>query len=218
MLRGFRRRLHEARNEPLARFSLRVLAVSPFEEEPEPDSDYLPSLIVESSPAPGEGDLPPAAFAIGALLFVEWVTRREASDEPILPIRLRALLPRLRVAVRGGHLGPGRYAAHRAGQQERYFHHREAAVFDLALLRDDTGLYLSVKSRIVKGPWTEASALLEAATLAPYETLLRAERDEALATLAWLDLAVKQWLRGYEAGFPVAAWDMARPLQPPGEG
>lgn len=218
MLRGFRRRLHEAQNEPLARFSLRVLAVSPFEEEPDPDSDYLPSLIVESIPAPGEGDLTPTAFAIGALLFVEWAIRREASDEPILMSRLRAILPRLRVATRGGHLGPGRYDAHRAGQRERYFHHREAAVFDLALLRDDAGLYLAVKSRLAKGPWNEPSTLLEAATLAPYEALLRTERDEALAILAWLDLAVKHWRSGYEAGFPVAAWRLDEALQGPVEG
>lgn len=216
MLRGFRRRLHEARNEPLARFSLRVLAVSPFEAEPDPDDGYVPSLIVTSAPAPGEGDLTPTAFAIGALLFVEWAMARQGGDEPLLALRLRALLPRLRVAVRGGQLGPGRYAAHRAGQQERYFHHREAAVYDTALLRDEAGLYVSVKGRLTKGSWTEAGTLLEAATLAPYEALLRVDRDVGLATLAWLDLAVERWLAGYEAGFPVGAWDLAGELRGPG--
>lgn len=217
MLRGLRRRLHEARNEPLARYSLRVLAVSPFEEEPDLDDGYLPSLIVDSTPAPGEGDLSPTAFAIGALLFVDWAMARQVGDEPILALRLRALLPRLRVAVRGGHLGPGRYATHRAGQQERYFHHREASAYDVALLRDDTGLYLTVKGRLTKGSWTEADTLLEAATLAPYEALLRTEREEGLALIAWLNLAVEHWLAGYEAGFPVGAWELAEALRGPGE-
>src|SRR5690349_2692099 len=103
MLRGFKRRLHEARNTPLASFTLRVLAVSPYPEEPEDDKDYHPSLIVESSPAPDDPVLSTSAFAIGALLFVEWAYARQ--EDVTLTHRLRALLPRLRVAVRGGHLG-----------------------------------------------------------------------------------------------------------------
>lgn len=217
MLRGLRRRLHGARAEPLARFSLRVLAVSPFAEEPGPDDGYLPSLIVDSTPAPGADGLPPAAFAIGALLFVEWAMGRQAGEEPLLALRLRALLPRLRAAVRGGHLGPGRYAAHRAGQRERFFRHREAASYDVTILRDDSGLYPTVKSRPTKGPWTEAGTLLEAATLAPYEALLRTEREEGLALITWLDLAVERWLAGYEANFPVGAWDLTGVLHAPGE-
>jgi len=215
MLRGFRRRLHEARNEPLARFTLRVLAVSPFPEEPENDENYLPSLIVESSPAPDDAALPPVAFAIGALLFIEWAYARQ--EDVTLTHRLQALQPRLRVAVRGGHLGPARYAAHRAGQQERYFHHREAATYELTIYRDEMGLFLAVRERVAKGPWTAAATLLEAATLAPYEALLRLERDEALATLDWLMAGGEHWRRGRMAGFPVAEWDLAGELRGPGE-
>ncbi len=214
MLRGLRRRLYEARNEPLARFTLRVLAVSPFPEEPENDENYFPSLIVESSPAPDDAALPPVAFAIGTLLFVEWAYARQ--EEATLTHRLQALLPRLRVAVRGGHLGPARYAAHRAGQQERYFHQREAATYEVAIHRDETGLFVAVRERVMKGPWPATATLLEAATLAPYEALLRLEREEALATLAWLAVGVEHWPCGRIAGFPVTEWDLAGALREPG--
>ncbi len=215
MLRGLRRRLHEARNEPLARFTLRVLAVSPYPEEPEDDENYQPSLIIQSSPAPDDPALSPVAFAIGALLFVEWAYARQ--EDVTLTHRLQALLPRLRVAVRGGHLGPARYITHRAGQQERYFHHREAATYEVAIHRDETGLFVTVRERLVKGRWTAAATLLEAATLAPYEALLRLEREEALATLAWLAAGGEHWPRGRLAGFPVTEWDLSGPLQGPGE-
>jgi hypothetical protein len=214
MLRGLRRRLHEARNAPLARFTLRVLAVSPFPEEPEKDENYQPSLIVDSSPAPDDPSLSPVGFAIGALLFVEWAYARQ--EEVTLTQRLHALLPRLRVAVRGGHLGPARYAAHRAGQRERYFHHREAATYEVAIHRDELGLFVAVRERVAKGPWTAAATLLEAATLAPYEALLRLERDEALATLDWLAAGGEHWPRGRTAGFPVAEWELTGELRGPG--
>jgi hypothetical protein len=215
MLRGFKRRLHEARNAPLAQFTLRVLAVSPYPEEPEDDENYQPSLIVESSPALDDPALTPTAFAIGALLFVEWAYARQ--EDVTLTQRLGALVPRLRVAVRGGHLGPARYATHRAGQQERYFHHREAATYEVAIHRDETGLFVAVRERVAKGRWTAAATLLEAATLAPYEALLRLEREEALATLAWLAAGGEHWPRGRMAGFPVTAWDLAVGLRGPGE-
>lgn len=198
----------------MGRFTVRVLAVSPFEEEPGANEGYLPSLIVESAPAPGEGELSPAGFAIGALLFTEWAVGQ--GGDGALATRLRAILPRLRVATRGGQLGPGRYAAHRAGQRERYFHPREAATYEVAIGRDDAGLYVLVKSRVAKGPWTAAATLLEAATLAPYEALLRTGREEGLATLGWLEVAVERWAAGYEAGFPVGAWDVAGELGGPG--
>ena len=38
--------------------------------------------------------------------------------------------------------------------------------------------------------------LLEAATLAPYEALLRTEREEALAILDWLATGGEHWPRG----------------------
>jgi hypothetical protein len=213
MLRGLRRRFGGARGAPLALFTLRVIAVSPFPAEPEDDEDYHPTLIVESAPAPDAPDLSPEGFAIGALLFVEWAYRR--AEDVTLPLRLRALLPRLRQAVKQGRVGPEAYARHRAAQQERYFHHREAASYEVALHRDDAGLYIGVKRRVADGKWTAAATLLEAATLAPYEALLRLDEATALATLAWLTHAVGRWLEEYEAGFPVTEWDPAGPLSGP---
>jgi hypothetical protein len=215
MLRGLRRRLPGTRGTPLALLTFRVVAVSPFPEEPADDEDYRPSLIVEAAPDPGAGGVTPAAFAIGALLFVEWAYDR--LDDQTLPLRLRSLGPRLRLAVRQGLVGPERYAGHRAGQRERYFNHREAATFEVALHRDDDGLYPVVKRRVADGKWTEAAALLEAATLAPYEALLRLDPAAALALLAWLDLAAARWLAGHAAGFPVADGDPAGRLSPPAE-
>ncbi|HEY8602633.1 MAG TPA: hypothetical protein VIL85_29715, partial [Thermomicrobiales bacterium] len=114
------------------------------------------------------------------------------------------------------HLGPARYAAHRAGQRERYFHHREAATYEVAIHRDELGLFVAVRERVAKGPWTAAATLLEAATLAPYEALLRLERDEALATLDWLAAGGEHWPRGRTAGFPVAEWELTGELRGPG--
>jgi hypothetical protein len=217
MLRGIRRRFSGTRGAPLATFTLRVIAVSPFPEEPENDEDYHPTLIVESAPAPDTPDLTPEGFAIGALLFVEWAFRR--AEDMTLPLRLRALLPRLRQAVKQGRVGPESFARHRATQQERYFHHREAASFEVSLHRDDAGLYVGVKRRVADGRWNEAATLLEAATLAPYEALLRLDEPAALATLDWLTHAVERWLNEFEAGFPVAEWDPEGPLQgPPASG
>jgi hypothetical protein len=215
MLRGLRRRFSGTRGAPLASFTFRVVAVSPFPEEPEDDENYYPTLIVESAPAPGAPDLTPEGFAIGALLFVEWAYRR--AEDTTLPLRLRALLPHLRQAVKHGRVGPEAFARHRATQQERYFHHREAASYEVTLHRDDAGLYLGVKRRVVDGKWTEAATLLEAATLAPYEALLRLDEPAALATLDWLTHAVERWLDEIEAGFPITEWDPAEPLAPPSE-
>lgn len=214
MLRGLRRRFVGARGVPLALFTIRVIAVSPFPEEPEGDEDYHPTLIVASAPAPDSAEITPEGFAIGALLFVEWAYRR--LEDVTLPLRLRALLPRLRQAVKQGRVGPAAWERHRAVQQERYFHHREAASYEVALQRDADGLYLTVKRRIADGKWTEAATLLEAATLAPYEALLRLDEPTAFASLAWLAHAVERWLDEFEAGFPVLEWDPAGPLVGPG--
>lgn len=214
MLRGLRRRLGAARGTPLARFTIRVLAVSPFPDEPIDEEDYFPSLIVETIPPPEADEIAPDAFAMGALLFVEWAYQR--SEEVTLLVRLRALLPRLGVAVKVGRVGPAAYAAHRAGQRENFYHHREAATYDVALHRDDAGLYLNVKRRVADGRWTEAATLLEAATLAPYEALLRVDQPTATAMLAWLARAAERWYAENPADFPVAAWDPAGSLAPPG--
>lgn len=216
MLRDLRRRFGTSRGAPLASFALRVLAVSPFPDEPTDDKDYHPTLIVTSIPEPDAGAAGGGAFVLGALLFADWAQGR--LGEATLPLRLRALVPRLRVAVRGGRLGPEGYARHRAAQAERYFHQREAATFDLALHRDADGLYLAVKRRVADGRWTEEAALLEAATLAPYEALLRLDPAAALAALDWLDWAVERWLAELPADFPVDRWDPAVSLTPPPPG
>lgn len=208
MLRGLRRHFGPGRGEPLARFALRAIAVSPTPEEPEDDEQYAPMLIVESAPEPEDPALGPGAFTIGALLFVEWAVAR--LGDTTLPERLRALLPRLRAAVETGRVGPERYGAHRAGQRERYFNHREAAVYDVSLHRDDAGLYVAVGQQIARGRWTAEATLLQAATVAPYEALLRLGAPEGLELLAWLDHATNRWLDDEDAGFPVAAWDLER--------
>src|SRR3954464_6969788 len=114
MLRDLRRRYHSPREEPLARFALMGTAVSPFPDEPDDDEAYFPSLIVSAAPAP---DLPPQHLAIGILLFVEWADGQ--LGDTALPMRLQALLPRLRVGVDMGRIGPDQRAAHRAAQHER---------------------------------------------------------------------------------------------------
>lgn len=216
VLRGLRRRFRPSRGEALARFNLRVVAVSPFPEEPEDDETYRPTLIVAAAPDPGDPALGPGQIAVGTLLFVEWAQSR--LDDETLPVRLGALLPRLRLSVELGRTGPAHYARHREGQRERYFNHREAAVYQVALHRDDGGLYTVVERRIARGRWTERATLLEAATLAPYEALLRLEPPESFALLAWQSRAVERWLDGEGAGFPVAGWDPERSLVPPDEG
>ncbi len=216
MLRGLRRRFSGARGAPLAGFVIRVIAVSPFEEEPEDNKDYTPTLIVESGPAPGDPALGPGAVAIGTLLFVEWAQSR--LGDATLPLRLRALLPRLRVGVESGRVGSHAYARHRANQRERFFNHREAAAYTVALHRDEAGLYVVVGQRIARGRWTADATLLEAATVAPYEATLRLDPPAALALLAWQGRAVRHWLDGEEADFPVTAWDPAEPPSPPREG
>ncbi|HET8625965.1 MAG TPA: hypothetical protein VFL91_01000 [Thermomicrobiales bacterium] len=214
MLRGVRRRWRGRREEPLACFTVRVLAVSPYPEEPE-DESYTPTLLVESAPDPGDPALGPGQVAVGALLFVAWAQRRLGTAE--LPLRLRAVLPRLRHAVEVGAVGPERYAAHRATQHERYFHQREAATYAVELRRDEDGLYVAVTTRVAKGRWTPEAAVLQAATMAPYEALLRLAAPEQRALLAWLERAVARWLDGHAPDFPVADWDPAAPLAPPGE-
>lgn len=214
MLRGVRRRWSERREAPLACLTFRVLAVSPYPEEPD-DEQYSPSLIVESVPAPGAAVLDAASLAYGVLLFVEWSWRK--LGDPALPLRLRALLPRLRLAVDLGKVGPEQYAAHRQGQRERFFHHREAATYLVELRRDDAGVYAAVESHVAKGDWTLASTLLEAATVAPYEALLRLAPPDQRALLAWLERAVACWLDQRDAGFPVLAWEPAALVAPESE-
>ena len=213
MLRGLRRRFGPARGAPLATFVIRAVAVSPFEAEPEDDKEYRPALIVESAPEPGDPSFGPGAAAIGVLLFVEWAQAQ--LGDATLPLRLRALLPRLRAAVAAGRVGPEGYARHRATQRERYFNHREAAAYAVGLHRDEAGLYAVVGQRIARGRWTAEAALLEAATVAPYEALLRLDPPPALALLAWLERAVQRWLDEQDAGFPVTTWDPAEPPAPP---
>lgn len=215
MLRGMRRRFSQTRGAPLATFALRVLAVSPYPEEPEGDEGYRPTLIVELEPAPDRPAPGAGAVAIGTLLFVEWAQAR--LDDATLPLRLRALLPRLRVAVESGRVGPHTRAQHRRNQGERYFNHREAAAYTVELHRDEGGVYVAVDRRVAHGRWTEAATTLEAATVAPYEALLRLDPAAAAALLAWQGRAVARWLDAEDAAFPVADWDPDRPPAPPGE-
>jgi hypothetical protein len=213
MLRNLRRRFRGTRGEPLAAFALRVTAVCPYPEEPEDEEHYTPSLIVAATPEPGDPDLTPAQLAIGTLLFVEWAYAQR--PDGALPTRLRSLLPYLRPAVKHGRLGPARYAAHRANQRENYFHHREAATYDISLHRDDSGLYIAVDRKIAKGRWSEETTLFEAATVAPYEALLRLDPPEGLALLDWLTLAIDRWLAGAGADFPAQTWSLDQPLTAP---
>lgn len=203
MLRGVRRRIKESRTAPLALLTFRVQAVSPHPEEPEANEDYRPPLIVSAAPEPDAGTAP-EQFAIGALLFVEWAYAHLADQT--LALRLRALLPRLRLALRQGSVGPARYSEHRARQRERYYHHREAATYAVALHREAGGLYIAVKRRVADGPWRADTTLLEAATLAPYEALLRLGPEESAHLLAWLARATDAWLAEREAGFPIEGW------------
>lgn len=211
MLRELRRRYRSLREEPLARFALTVTAVSPFPEEPVDDEAYYPSLIVSGDSAPA---LPAHYLAIGTLLFVEWA-HGQLGDLALLT-RLRALLPRLRVGIELGRIGPERREEHRATQRERYFHHREAATYEIALHRDAAGPFVAVKRRIVPGRWTGEATLLEAATLAPYEALLHLAAPDGLTLLAWLARAVDRWRAERPAAFPFAGWDLDAALPPPG--
>lgn len=203
MLRGLRRRISESRTAPRDLLTFRVQAVSIHPEEPKDDEEYRPPLIVSAAPEPDAGT-DPERFAIGALLFVEWADRR--LNDRLLALRLQALLPRLRLAVRQGLVGPARYAEHRARQQERYYLHRDAAIYEAAIHNEDAGLYLAVKRRVNDGPWEEDKTLLEAATLAPYEALLRLEAPQSAQLLAWLERATAAWLADEEASFPLTAW------------
>jgi hypothetical protein len=213
MLRHLRRRFRGTRGEPLASFAFRVTAVSPYPEEPEDEEHYKPSLIVATTPDPGEPGPTPTQLAIGSLLFVEWANAQR--PDGALPVRLRSILPYLRPAVKHGRLGPERHAEHRAKQRENYYHHRDAATYDAALHRDDSGLYIAVDRRIQKGRWNDETALFEAATVAPYEALLRLDSAEGLALLDWLTLAIDHWLAGEEAPFPVQSWSLDEPLPAP---
>lgn len=214
VLRGLRRRFSGARGESLGQLVIRVLAVSPFPDEPAGDETYTPTLIVESSPDPGDPALSPSQVAIGTLLFVEWAQTR--LDDTSVPERLQLLLPRLRLAVTQGRLGPAAYRRHRATQSERYFNHREAATFTIALRQDEHGLFVAVERHLAKGRWTETTVTREAATVAPYEALLRLDASEALTLLAWLEHANGRWLAGQPADFPVGAWASASSLAAPG--
>lgn len=204
MFRGLRRRLAGERAEPLTRLQFQVLAVSPFEEEPDPQDGYQPLLLVQSDQVPGDATLAPDLLQIGSLLFVEWAVQRR--DQPLLVPRLVHLVPRLRLAVRGGQLGPGRYAAHRERQQYAYFHHRPAATYSIGLLREPTGVAVTVQEQVQKGLWTAAATTQEAATLAPYETLLHLEPAAGLAYLDTLAAAVAQWEQHQPAHWPQDAW------------
>ncbi len=213
MLRHLRRRFRGTRGESLVSFAIRVTAVSPYPEEPEDEDHYTPSLIVATTPEPAEPTPTPSQLAIGTLLFVEWAYQQR--PDGALPIRLRAILPHLRPAVKYGRLGPERYAAHRTGQRENYFHHRDAATYEISLHRDDVGLYIAVDRKIMKGRWSEETTLFEAATVAPYEVLLRLSPSEGQALLDWLTLAIDRWLAGEEADFPVQTWSLDEPLSAP---
>jgi hypothetical protein len=214
MLRGLRRRINESRTAPRDLLTFRVQAVSPHPEEPEGDEHYRPPLIVSATPEPDAGT-DPEQFAIGALLFVEWADAR--LDDRLLALRLQALIPRLRLAVRQGLVGPARYAEHRARQQGRYYLHREAATYEAALHSEETGLYLAVKRRVLDGPWQADKTLLEAATLAPYEALLRLDPAASARLLAWLERATTAWLAGHDATFPRAEWAETGRLGEPGD-
>ena len=213
MLRHFRRRFRGTRGEALAAFTLQVTAVSPYPEEPVDLEEYRPSLIVAANPEPDDPSLTPQHLAVGALLFLEWAQAQRG--DAALPTRVGALLPHLRPAVKYGHLGPQRYAAHRAGQRGRFFHHRDAASYGVALHRDEAGLYVAVERRMLKGRWDAESTLLEAATVAPYEALLRLDTADGLILLDWIALACERWLAGEEAGFPVEEWALDAPLPAP---
>ena len=213
VLRGLRRRFSGARGELLGQLVIRVLAVSPFPEEPAGDETYTPTLIVETSPEPGDPALPPARLAIGTLLFIEWAQAR--LDDTSVPQQIQALLPRLRLAVTQGRLGPTAYQRHRAAQHERYFNHREAATFTIALRQDEHDLFVDIERHLAKGRWTETTAMRQAATVAPYEALLRLDAPDALALLAWLERASDHWLVGRSAGFPIATWATVESLPPP---
>jgi hypothetical protein len=213
MLRHLRRRFRSTRGEPLASFALRVTAVSPYPEEPVDEEHYRPSLIVAAAPEPGDPALTPTQLAIGSLLFVEWANAQRSDNA--LAVRLSAIIPHLHRAVKHGHLGPARYAAHRAGQRDNYFHHRDAATYELALHRDDDGLYVAVERRVLKGRWDDDTTLFEAATIAPYEALLRLDAPDGLILLDWLDLAIERWVTGGEARFPVQSWSLDEQLPAP---
>ena len=203
MLRGLRRRINESRSTPRDLITFRVQAVSIHPEEPENDEEYRPPLIVSATPEPDAGTSP-EGFAIGALLFVEWADAR--LNDRMLLLRLQALIPRLRLAIKQGLVGPARYAEHRARQRERYYLHRDAAIYETALYSEETGLYLAVKRRVVDGPWVGDKTLFEAATLAPYEALLRLDPAASAQLLAWLEYATTAWLARQEAAFPLVRW------------
>ncbi|MGN6359249.1 MAG: hypothetical protein ACTHNK_02545 [Thermomicrobiales bacterium] len=213
VLRGLRRRFSGARGELLGQLVVRVLAVSPFPDEPAGDETYTPTLIVETNSDPGDPALSPARLAITTLLFVEWAQAR--LNDTSVPQQLQALLPRLRLAVTQGRLGPAAYQRHRAAQHERYFNHREAATFTVALRQDEHSLFVEIERHLAKGRWTETTAMRRAATVAPYEALLRLDAPNALLLLAWLERASDRWLAGRPADFPVGAWTSASTLAAP---
>lgn len=215
LVRDAGRRLRQRGAPPLAAVTLRVIAASPYPNEPD-DTNYRPSLLVQLAPALGDEPLGAETIVYTTLLFAEWA--RRALDEPTLILRFQALLPRLRLAVTLGKVGPETLAAHRRGQAERYYHHRDAAAYRVELRGDRAGLYVTVNSDARRGAWTPAKTLLEAATVAPYEALLRLERADQLVMLTWLALAVRRWLEGHEAGFARAAWRLGAPPVPPGGG
>lgn len=203
MLRGLRRRIRESRTAPLDRLTFQVQAVSTHPAEPDENEDYHPPLIVSATPEPNTTTTP-EHFAIGSLLFVEWAYVQ--LEDQLLAQRLNALLPRLRLALRQGLVGPARYSEHRARQQDRYYHHREAAAYEVALHRAEGNLYIAVKHRVTDGKWQAETTLLEAATVAPYEALLRLESEGGAQLLAWLAHATDAWLNGRDAAFPIKSW------------
>ena len=152
-------------------------------------------------------------MAIGSLLFVEWANAQRSDNA--LAVRLGAIIPHLHRAVKHGHLGPDRYAAHRVGQRDNYYHHRDAATYELALHRDDDGLYVAVERRVLKGRWDDDATLFEAATVAPYEALLRLDAPDGPILLDWLALAIDRWLVAEEARFPVQSWSLDERLPAP---
>lgn len=203
----------ERREPAIASIEARVIAASPFPEEPD-DPHYRPSLLVQVGPAQEEPLPGAAALGYATLLFVDWA--RQSLADPELVLRLRALLPRLRLAVKLGKVGPAALDEHRRGQQERYFHHRDAASYRIELRDDRRDLYVAVKSQPRRGTWTPASTLLAAGTVAPFEALQRLERADQLALLAWLGLAVDHWCDERAAPFPRDRWKAEGPFAPPG--
>lgn len=209
---GVSRWFQERREPALAELLVRVIAASPYPDEPD-DVNYRPSLLVQVEPGPDGRARDVSALVYSTLLFVDWA--RRSLRDPALALRFEALLPRLRLAVKLGKLGPAALDAHRRGQQERYYHHREAAVYHVELRDGRKGLDVTVKSEPKRGAWTPAATLLQAATVAPFEALQRLEHRDQVTLLAWLEHAVERWCDERDAAFPRDHWQVGGPVEAP---